>query len=57
MADVGVARELGELLQQALALLVGGVGLAGDDELDRPLLVEQQGRSRSGWRRIRVSRL
>jgi hypothetical protein len=38
-------RPVGEphhLLDQGLAAVVGGVRLAGDDQLDRPFLVEQQ---------------
>ena len=35
------ARELEDPLQEALALLVGRVGLAGEDELDRPERVRQ----------------
>ena len=42
VAHLGVVGELHQLLDQLLAGLVGGVRLAGDDELDRPLGVEQQ---------------
>ena len=42
MPDLGVVGEAHHLLDELLAGLVGGVGLAGDDELDRALLVEQQ---------------
>jgi hypothetical protein len=39
---LGVAREAGEVGDQRLAALVGRVGLAGDQQLDGPLLVQQQ---------------
>jgi hypothetical protein len=37
-----VVGELHHLLDELLAAVVGGVALAGDDELDRPLVVQQQ---------------
>ena len=49
-----VVGELDELLDQLLAAVVGRVRLAGDDDLHRPLRVEQQrasaapGRAASG---------
>ena len=42
VADLGVVGEAHHLLDELLARLVGRVGLAGDDELHRPLGVVQQ---------------
>ncbi len=42
MPDPGVVGEADEFLDEPLAAVVGGVGLAGDDELHGPLGVEQQ---------------
>ncbi len=42
MAHRRVGGEAGELSDQRLAALVGGVGLSGDHQLDRPLRVQQQ---------------
>ena len=41
--DLGVVGEPHDLLDQRLALVVGRVRLAGDDQLDRSLGVQQQG--------------
>ena len=57
MPDLGLIGEPHHLLDQRLATVVGGVRLARDDQLHRPLLVEQQRPSRSGSRSISVSRL
>src|SRR5215216_761581 len=40
--DLGLGGEAGEVGDQRLAPLVGRVGLAGDQQLDGPLLVQQQ---------------
>ena len=42
MAHLGPVGELHHLLDQCLAAVVGGVRLAGNDQLDRLLFVEQQ---------------
>ena len=42
MPDRRVVGELDHLLDEPLAVVVGRVRLAGDDELDRPLRVQQQ---------------
>ncbi len=42
MPDLGVVGEADDLLDQLLAAVVGRVRLAGDDQLDRPLGVQQQ---------------
>ena len=42
MADVLAVGELHELLNQALAAVVSGVSLAGNNELHRALRVSQQ---------------
>ena len=44
MPQVLTVGEAHDLLDQGLAALVGGVGLARDDELNGPIGVEQQGR-------------
>jgi hypothetical protein len=40
VTHLGAVGELNHLLDQRLAAVVGGVGLAGDDQLDRLFLVE-----------------
>ena len=41
MTHLGPVGELHDLLDQRLTAVVGGVGLAGDDQLDRLVLAEQ----------------
>ena len=43
VADGRIAGEAHDLGDHLLAEIVGGVGLAGEDQLERPLLVEEQG--------------
>ncbi|CAB5025851.1 unannotated protein [freshwater metagenome] len=43
MPDIGGVGEFDELLDETLAAVVGRVRLAGDDELDGPLGIEEQG--------------
>jgi hypothetical protein len=56
-AAPGVVGEPDELLDRALAAVVGRVRLARDDDLDGPLGVQQQLGEPVGSRSIRVSRL
>jgi hypothetical protein len=42
VADIGVSGELGDLLDQALAGMVGRVSLSGEDELHGSISVEQK---------------